>query len=403
MPQTIESLREILEMDPHSKVYLPLARLLLEAGEYDEALARLEQGLAAAPRDLEAQLLRLEALDGLDRDDDLRDAASLLGDALYKSPGFWRAWGSALKRDNASPDLIAAVELIAAHVAGGGLSWADVIMRGLAASLTPEAQRRAVGPAAVASHTVPKSAADPAGDTDFTRAELRDSAMAPDAAEALEQACEAAAKPSELLATARDEGQEERPGEAFSLRTRTMADLLARQGDYDGALDIYRELLGSTPPGAGKAELERLIEETQANAQSRAGKAPEPKPRTPRMPKPLSRDAAEAAPESSAISEEAADSAEVSAPEVSTSDGVVADAEAPAEASDISEDAEAVETAEYVERAYEPAADAPSEPAAEGATDAELPAAKTKPAPAANNLINTLESLAQRLEARAAG
>ncbi|CAM2057815.1 hypothetical protein DSUL_160140 [Desulfovibrionales bacterium] len=59
------------------------------------------------------------------------------------------------------------------------------------------------------------------------------------------------------------EEQQEDGEEIISLRTRTMADLLSEQGDYEGALDIYRELLASASAEAEREELDGLIERLQ--------------------------------------------------------------------------------------------------------------------------------------------
>jgi hypothetical protein len=41
-------------------------------------------------------------------------------------------------------------------------------------------------------------------------------------------------------------------------RTRTMADLLAEQGEFERALDIYTELWRATPPGPKRREIDEL-------------------------------------------------------------------------------------------------------------------------------------------------
>ena len=44
MTEKIEWYKEVLELEPNSKVFFPLARLLSEAGRTDEAVEILEQG-----------------------------------------------------------------------------------------------------------------------------------------------------------------------------------------------------------------------------------------------------------------------------------------------------------------------------------------------------------------------
>ena len=45
-----------------------------------------------------------------------------------------------------------------------------------------------------------------------------------------------------------DDVEEEESEEAFSIRTRSMAEVLAEQGDISGALDIYQELMQTAGP-----------------------------------------------------------------------------------------------------------------------------------------------------------
>ena len=77
---------------------------------------------------------------------------------------------------------------------------------------------------------------------------------------------EGAAAAQDLEDSQGSEDEDEGDEETFSLRTRTMADLLAEQGDYEGALDIYRELLVMAPAGDTRKELEELVEEMRRQA-----------------------------------------------------------------------------------------------------------------------------------------
>ncbi len=67
--------------------------------------------------------------------------------------------------------------------------------------------------------------------------------------------------------TGADEKPQEfvRPGSG-SFRTKTMADLLASQGDIDGALEIFRELLHSTVSDERWAELSARIADLEGGA-----------------------------------------------------------------------------------------------------------------------------------------
>ena len=58
-----------------------------------------------------------------------------------------------------------------------------------------------------------------------------------------------------------DEGMEdEEADEAFSIRTRSMAEVLAEQGDIAGALDIYHELMQTAEPDEKNSLMARADE-----------------------------------------------------------------------------------------------------------------------------------------------
>jgi hypothetical protein len=58
-----------------------------------------------------------------------------------------------------------------------------------------------------------------------------------------------------------DEGvEDEEADEAFSIRTRSMAEVLAEQGDIAGALDIYHELMQNAAPDEKNSLMARADE-----------------------------------------------------------------------------------------------------------------------------------------------
>jgi hypothetical protein len=59
---------------------------------------------------------------------------------------------------------------------------------------------------------------------------------------------------------------EDEPAEEFSLKTRSMAEVLAEQGDYAGALHIYEELMREARNVAERSELELAIARLNAAA-----------------------------------------------------------------------------------------------------------------------------------------
>lgn len=60
------------------------------------------------------------------------------------------------------------------------------------------------------------------------------------------------------------------------MQTRTYAEILARQGEFDAALAIYRKLIAKAP---GDASLTRRMAEIEALAAGLVAGAPPPKPK----------------------------------------------------------------------------------------------------------------------------
>jgi len=408
MKSKIEWYREVLELEPQSKVFFPLARLLMDSGEYEQAQDTLQQGLARHPEYVEARLLLAEVLAHLGREQELETLVQGVSDSMAEYPAFWEAWARYLDAAEDGRDPAMAVRFLAAWLGGQRLSWAQIIQAGLQTlleeqgdlppvpdalkqaaamakrareletrddledaseddseeyagfepGLEPDAESddeaddepHAAAPDHDASFQEPRASRSPAGggmasdmepvpapagkqqqavqmpaqadkpkdkgdggaeksgdtmdeDEDaaedvtedkppagpvsqkslksFEKALSRTDFEAPDTqgpAAAIEH-CEEATAPAadaakgEYFADAEegDEDEDEGNEETFSLRTRTMADLLAEQGDYEGALDIYRELLAMSPSGGARQELEDLVAEMRRLAGDKAG------------------------------------------------------------------------------------------------------------------------------------
>ena len=117
-----------------------------------------------------------------------------------------------------------------------------------------------------------EDAASADGDDDNMFADLDETLEAEDlpdldAAPMMMDAEPAASAPTEAAAMPDEEQDtpdaEETPQETFSIRTRSMAEVLAEQGDIQGALEIYQEL-AQTAEGAEKDELSQRIITLQA-------------------------------------------------------------------------------------------------------------------------------------------
>ncbi len=320
MKTKIEWYKEVLELEPHSKLFFPLAQLYVAEECYSEALETLTVGLRQHPEFFEARLLLLEVLNELGRAGDLSEQARGLADTISGYFTFWQAWAHLLSLEQGGKDTALALNFLASHFKGNSLSWADVIERGIKSLIfegveftehaAPEISFDTAAeiveneePAGFESDVeedieLEKSASEPDGFfEDLMDADIEDlhevsgkSAHALDKnADALQKHASESVPPEDLSdadtivlprvgqsepevdAEIEEEDEEDEP---FSLRTRTMADLLAEQGDFEGALDIYRELQSVTPPGEGHDMLDGLIKEMSVKIREKKGLQP---------------------------------------------------------------------------------------------------------------------------------
>lgn len=323
--------REVLELEPGSKVFLPFARLLVEQGYSCEAVDVLRQGLDAHPEFIEARLLLIDVLHREGRPAECGAEVARLAVLFKEYPGFWEAWSELCAADGSQADLSASLGLLGALLRNSRVTLAEVLSAGLRAmrcsvpdcapgadsqentpdgctERAPEEQTReahgeeegsrideeaeasavlaAEGGASVweAAHegkraevfpstdeqdgaalsVEPQTVLDdipdqnlgnaPAGDEpelepargiDAFRSaaelsEQSEQAEPEDGAESLSDTPEAPAEAASGTPAAREE--------KYSLRTRSMAEILAEQGDVRGAIDIYEELAASALP-----------------------------------------------------------------------------------------------------------------------------------------------------------
>ena len=98
MKQKIEWYREVLELEPGSRVFFPLAKLLAADGQLLEAVSTLQQGVLRHPDHVESRLLLVELLFLQDKREDAQTQIQNLGTMFKRYPGFWRAWSDDLAR-----------------------------------------------------------------------------------------------------------------------------------------------------------------------------------------------------------------------------------------------------------------------------------------------------------------
>jgi len=228
MRRKIEWYQEVLALEPGSRIFFPLAKLFVEFGQLEDAVKTLRQGLDRHPDSIEARLLLIQLLTRLARYDEAQEHLTQVIKPLERYPAFWSLW--AQRAAAVDRDFSVFLMLVASHFTDKPLKWTDVVIEGLH-SLT----ERLIGPITA----------------DLKKAREVATAAPAQAKPAVEESCD---------------GRYEGPApDAGSFRTRTMADLLASQGDFGGALGIYHELWGRALDEQEKAELSGRIDALEKN------------------------------------------------------------------------------------------------------------------------------------------
>ncbi|MBG0789236.1 MAG: tetratricopeptide repeat protein [Desulfovibrionaceae bacterium] len=232
MSEKIEWYQEVLSLEPGSRVFFPLAKLFVENGQPEDAVKTLRQGLDRHPDYLEARMLLVELLTELGREDEVYEQLARVINPLRDYPAFWRGWARSLPPERR--DLAVFLMLVSSNLTGDDINWTDVVFEGIGTLADRLVGAPLPPPRDVEPFSLPK-------------VERRVGSRA----------------------------GEFHPG-AGSFRTKTMADLLASQGDVDGALEIYRELLQSTLSDERRSEIEERIVQLERGRENGAGPAAEP-------------------------------------------------------------------------------------------------------------------------------
>lgn len=241
MKEKIDWYQEVLELEPGSKVFFPLARLLAESAHVERAVQILRKGLDRHPEFIEARLFLIDLLFSHGQVEACEQQMQPLVPLFRRYTGFWQAWGKSLVASGQDRDMGLALSFLAAVFQQGELSFSDVLARGLNATLA-EPDGVVAAPAEITQ--VPEDVAAPANQIQATLPPL--SGLVP--------SLPVDPRPEPSMPIYIDSDAEE-PEERFSLRTRSMAEILAEQGDFSGALEIYQELIGQATSPEEAADL----------------------------------------------------------------------------------------------------------------------------------------------------
>lgn len=262
MTEKIEWYKEVLALEPGSRLFFPLAKMLEKEGCLDEACQVMAVGVSRHEDYLEARLYYIEILGRLDKKEECQRQVAVLGGLLSRYHRFWSAWAQSVsERGNADSAL--AMRILDGVFRHPALSFVDLLNRGLASidsehhsnqntvgageydggvkqaakatlKACPESPGRLVTENLVGS-SLPemKATSDlPVKPGDSVALPLREEQLVHESANKF-------LPPNELNAGTLVDG-------GCSLRTKSMAEVLAEQGDYLAAVDIYEEILADT-------------------------------------------------------------------------------------------------------------------------------------------------------------
>lgn len=282
MMEKIEWYQEVLKLDPDSKVFFPLAKLLRESQQPDKAIEVLRTGLSHSSVFLEARLLLIQILFEQSRTGECTEELSAVTGLLERYPAFWEVWADSVSERNR--DLALAIRLMASTMRHPEHSLSLILESGLGilqdvrrnfSSLQPAASDSNLEPDVSHEETpcaVPTSIQEaaspcsaPMAASSIDDAELLESMLEESAPVREHPSCVAPFSPNKVQSVHlvdhdedADHMADENPEEP-TLRTRSMAGVLAEQGDIAGALEIYQELEAAAPTPEEARELHNSV------------------------------------------------------------------------------------------------------------------------------------------------
>ncbi|MBT8764012.1 tetratricopeptide repeat protein [Desulfohalobiaceae bacterium Ax17] len=286
MQDKIDFYEEVLALDPHSKLFFPLARLYLESKQTQKALEVLQAGLEKYPEHLEARLLLANIYFWQGLEEQGEKICVEIFELLKKNSFFWTTLEHFWARKS-QEDLALAFKFIAEHAQGQELTWSSVLKAGLLAlEKRPEVNAKGLTEGEGVENrseqetltSSPKSIQErvstSAKDLSLEHEQLSEQETddkGPEGAQAEEIFARTGTYQDGTRAVVavdkEPDGEFEEVEEVEELnfeeeaRTRSLADLLFEQEEYVKALDIYEELWRSSLPGTERKEIEERIKE----------------------------------------------------------------------------------------------------------------------------------------------
>ena len=263
MKAKIDWYKEVLELEPGSKVFFPLARLLAENGQLQDALSTLRLGLERHPEFIEARLYLIELLYRNGQSVQCEPQVGQLTRLFSKYPGFWEAWGACTANTEKRRDLSLTLRFLSMLFQHPDIGLEDVLENGLHSLVMPQKEISFAYEAEVEADQ--KSL--PTDAVSFSSGAPVVTQEPPVTASAV-----LTVSPSPMTKHAEEMDDATEP---FTLRTKSMADLLAGQSDVNGALEIYRELVLRAESAEERQEINERIAQL-SSSQTQATDAPAP-------------------------------------------------------------------------------------------------------------------------------
>ncbi|WP_461833370.1 tetratricopeptide repeat protein [Desulfothermus sp.] len=242
LDERIKLFEEILEQDPSSKLFFQLAKLYLEKDKIDKSISTLKMGLSKHPEHMEARLLLIDLLTKNNMENEANLHIEKIHSILTKYTSFWKNWAELLSK-NGNYDLALIIFVLSIVFKNGNLP-----------SISKSLYRYLKG------HDLL---------TSIKETPLEEKSKYEKKKQKIEEGEE------KSQAETKDQTNEE-----IEFKTKTMADILMAQGDYKGAINIYRELLEKETDETKLIELKKCIKEAEQKLSAAPGARPiEPKHR----------------------------------------------------------------------------------------------------------------------------
>lgn len=285
---------QVLELEPESRLFFPLARLYFQQDNLHKARKVLQDGLDKHAQHFEARLLLATILIREGEVEQARQIHQEIFALLKNDQHFWESLVSFLSSRNEN-DLSLAAAFFARSGSGKPLTWTQVLkagLNGLTEKSMPDkfpeldkADTINIEDEAIADEPADSEQEEMDSHPELDNSSVADSWLSPDT----EQGTNfppSVAEPGENESqdTAAQESEFEDPEEMADFdieneaRTRSMADILYGQEEYAKALDIYQELWRKSQPGDDRKELEDMIAKSRqamSGTEQGQGKNPE--------------------------------------------------------------------------------------------------------------------------------